>query len=61
MSTGMEAIIRVVGMDAGYEGTPAILENVNFEVGRGQVFGILGGSGCSRRLRARRGSTARTS
>jgi len=48
MTSGMEAIIRVVGMDAGYEGTPAILENVNFEVGRGQVFGILGGSGCGK-------------
>ena len=43
-----EAIIRVVGLDAGYEGSPAILENLNFEVGRGQVFGILGGSGCGK-------------
>ena len=43
-----DPIIRVVAMDAGYEGSPAILENVNFEVGRGQVFGILGGSGCGK-------------
>jgi len=43
-----DAIIRVVAMDAGYEGSPAILENVNFEVARGQVFGILGGSGCGK-------------
>ena len=56
-----DPIIRVVAMDAGYEGSPAILENVNFEVGRGQVFGILGGSGCFRRLQDRRGSTVRTS
>ena len=41
-------IIRVVAMNAGYEGSPAILENVNFEVARGQVFGILGGSGCGK-------------
>jgi phospholipid/cholesterol/gamma-HCH transport system ATP-binding protein len=43
-----DPIIRVVAMDAGYEGSLAILENVNFEVGRGQVFGILGGSGCGK-------------
>jgi len=43
-----DPIIRVVAMDAGYEGSPAILENVNFEVARGQVFGILGGSGCGK-------------
>ena len=43
-----DAIIRVVDMDAGYEGFPAILENVNFDVSRGQVFGILGGSGCGK-------------
>jgi phospholipid/cholesterol/gamma-HCH transport system ATP-binding protein len=40
-----EPIIRVVNVDAGYEGAPAIQENVNFEVARGEVFGILGGSG----------------
>jgi phospholipid/cholesterol/gamma-HCH transport system ATP-binding protein len=39
-----EAVIRVVGVDAGYDGV-AILDNVNFEVRRGEVFGILGGSG----------------
>ena len=39
-----EPIIRVVGLDTGYDGVP-ILTNVNFEVRRGEVFGILGGSG----------------
>ncbi|MEO8344551.1 MAG: ATP-binding cassette domain-containing protein [Betaproteobacteria bacterium] len=43
-----DSIIRVVDMAVGYEGSPAILENVNFDVGRGQVFGILGGSGCGK-------------
>jgi phospholipid/cholesterol/gamma-HCH transport system ATP-binding protein len=39
-----EPIIRVVDMDTGYEGVP-LLEHVDFEVRRGEVFGILGGSG----------------
>jgi phospholipid/cholesterol/gamma-HCH transport system ATP-binding protein len=42
-----EVIIRVVGVDAGYEGT-AILEGLNFDIHRGEVFGILGGSGCGK-------------
>jgi phospholipid/cholesterol/gamma-HCH transport system ATP-binding protein len=39
-----EPLIRVAGLDTGYEGVP-ILENIEFEVRRGEVFGILGGSG----------------
>jgi phospholipid/cholesterol/gamma-HCH transport system ATP-binding protein len=39
-----EPLIRVTDMDIGYDGTP-ILEHVDFEVRRGEVFGILGGSG----------------
>lgn len=39
-----EPIIRVVGLDTGYDGVP-ILTGVSFEVRRGEVFGILGGSG----------------
>jgi phospholipid/cholesterol/gamma-HCH transport system ATP-binding protein len=39
-----EAIIRVTNLDTGYDGNP-ILTDVNFEVRRGEVFGILGGSG----------------
>ncbi len=42
-----EIIIRVEDVDAGYDGV-AILENVRFEVRRGEVFGILGGSGCGK-------------
>ena len=42
-----EPIIRVADLDAGYDGV-AILENINFEVRRGEVFGILGGSGCGK-------------
>src|SRR5262245_61680217 len=39
-----DIIIRVEPVDAGYE-TALILKDVNFEVRRGEVFGILGGSG----------------
>jgi phospholipid/cholesterol/gamma-HCH transport system ATP-binding protein len=42
-----EPIIRVEGVTAGYDGR-AILENVSFEVNRGEVFVILGGSGCGK-------------
>jgi len=43
-----EPIIRVTGLDGGYEGSPPILLDVSFDVARGQVFGILGGSGCGK-------------
>ncbi len=39
-----EALIRVVDVEAGYDGV-AILNNINFEIRRGEVFGVLGGSG----------------
>jgi phospholipid/cholesterol/gamma-HCH transport system ATP-binding protein len=39
-----EPIIRVTDLDTGYDGNP-ILTGVNFEVRRGEVFGVLGGSG----------------
>src|SRR5215471_15110884 len=39
-----EVVIRVEDVDAGYDGV-AILEHINFEIHRGEVFGILGGSG----------------
>jgi phospholipid/cholesterol/gamma-HCH transport system ATP-binding protein len=44
MSERGETLIRVEELAAGYEGV-AILEDVTFEVRRGEVFGILGGSG----------------
>jgi len=39
-----DVIIRVEHVDAGYE-TVQLLDDVNFVVRRGEVFGILGGSG----------------
>ena len=42
-----EPIIRVENLTAGYEGR-TILENVSFDVRRGEVFVILGGSGCGK-------------
>jgi len=36
--------IRVSGLTMGYDGVP-LLENLEFEVGRGEIFAILGGSG----------------
>jgi phospholipid/cholesterol/gamma-HCH transport system ATP-binding protein len=44
MTERAEALIRVEDLAAGYEGN-AILEHITFEVRRGEVFGILGGSG----------------
>ncbi|TMH63640.1 MAG: ATP-binding cassette domain-containing protein, partial [Betaproteobacteria bacterium] len=40
-------IIRVEGLTAGY-GDFILLENVSFDVRRGEVFVILGGSGCGK-------------
>jgi phospholipid/cholesterol/gamma-HCH transport system ATP-binding protein len=40
-------IIEVHGLSAGY-GERLILEDVDFEVRRGEVFAILGGSGCGK-------------
>jgi len=42
-----EPIIRVEGLTAGYDGR-TILENLDFDVKRGEVFVILGGSGCGK-------------
>jgi len=42
-----ETIIRVESLTAGYDGN-AILQNVSFDVRRGEVFVILGGSGCGK-------------
>jgi phospholipid/cholesterol/gamma-HCH transport system ATP-binding protein len=39
-----ETLIRVEDLSAGYDGN-AIMEHISFEVRRGEVFGILGGSG----------------
>jgi phospholipid/cholesterol/gamma-HCH transport system ATP-binding protein len=42
-----EPIIRVEGLTAGYDGK-IILQNITFNVRRGEVFVILGGSGCGK-------------
>ncbi len=47
MDAAIEPIIRVENLEAGYDGK-AILNRVNFEVRPGEVFGILGGSGCGK-------------
>src|SRR5213595_3624221 len=45
--TSAEPIIRVEGLTAGY-GDFILLQNVSFDVRRGEVFVILGGSGCGK-------------
>jgi phospholipid/cholesterol/gamma-HCH transport system ATP-binding protein len=42
-----QTIIRVEGLEARYGGN-MVFDNVSFEVGRGEVFVILGGSGCGK-------------
>lgn len=43
----MSAIIQVKGLIAGYDDN-VVLKDLNFEVERGEVFVILGGSGCGK-------------
>ena len=40
--------VAVEGLTVAYGGAPPILENINFTIGPGEVFGILGGSGCGK-------------
>ena len=47
MSAPGEPIIRVKGLTAGY-GDFILLQDLDFEVRRGEVFVILGGSGCGK-------------
>ena len=42
-----QAVVRVEGLVAGYDGN-ILLQDVSFEVNRGEVFVILGGSGCGK-------------
>lgn len=44
-----EPIIRVIDVTAAYEGT-VILEHINFEVCKGEVFVIVGGSGSGKSI-----------
>ena len=47
MSELSQSIIQVRGLKAGY-GEKIILQDINFQVRRGEVFVILGGSGCGK-------------
>lgn len=47
MSNATEFIISVRNLKSSY-GEKVILENINFQVRRGEVFVILGGSGCGK-------------
>ena len=47
MTANNEMVIEVKNLTLGYGGK-AILENLNFRVHRGEVFVILGGSGCGK-------------
>ena len=42
-----ESIIKVKNLYAGYHGQ-AIMEDLNFEISKGEIFVILGGSGCGK-------------
>lgn len=44
---GKTPIIQVRGLTAGYKGE-VTLDNVNFDIYRGEIFIILGGSGCGK-------------
>ncbi len=47
MKTAQEAIICVENLSVSYEDT-VVIDNISFEVSRGDVFVILGGSGCGK-------------
>ncbi len=47
MSTDKEPIIHVTNFTAAYEDN-VIIDNISFEVNRGEIFVILGGSGCGK-------------
>ncbi|MCI0455062.1 MAG: ATP-binding cassette domain-containing protein [Candidatus Dadabacteria bacterium] len=47
MSTSQEPIISVTKFTAAY-GENVIIDNISFEVNRGEIFVILGGSGCGK-------------
>ncbi len=46
-SNGSEPIIRVEGFTAAY-GANVVIDDISFDVLRGEIFAILGGSGCGK-------------
>jgi len=46
----MEVLLRVQDLNVSYRGTSSgqqrAVENVSFEIGEGEVLGLMGGSGC---------------
>nr|NJM01214.1 ATP-binding cassette domain-containing protein [Desulfobacula sp.] len=42
-----ETVIKIVNLSAGYGRTP-ILENIGFDIFKGEIFIIIGGSGCGK-------------
>lgn len=47
MSKAQDTIIQVENLTVGYDGE-IVLENISFDVMRGEVFVVLGGSGCGK-------------
>jgi phospholipid/cholesterol/gamma-HCH transport system ATP-binding protein len=47
MNKNSEKIIEVKDLTVGYDGL-TVLKNINFSVNKGEVFAILGGSGCGK-------------
>ena len=47
MSENQEPLIRVINFTAAYDDR-VIIDNISFEVNRGEIFVILGGSGCGK-------------
>jgi len=47
MNADLEPIIRVIDFKAAYE-DKVIIDNISFDVYRGEIFVILGGSGCGK-------------
>ncbi|HVY54899.1 MAG TPA: ATP-binding cassette domain-containing protein, partial [Thermodesulfobacteriota bacterium] len=47
MSGGKDVIIEVSGFTAKY-GDTVIIDNISFDVCKGEIFVILGGSGCGK-------------
>ena len=57
MSETGETVIAVKGLKIGY-GEKVLMEKLDFEVRRGEVFVILGGSGCGKSSLASLSSTS---